>query len=243
MLKKSLVVLTILFSSVMVLGATNAFADYEELEEKVEYLSDHVYSLEDSVKELAFQLQQSQAMSAILKELSYQLKEAESDIRDLQGVYQKVDALYPQLLNVEGTLQGLAASMSEKHSVLQGRVFDLETSVQGLDARTKSVEGNIRELLKLQHVVETLDERTYKLEEFVDYLKGMPTGSPEDMAKLMNMIETIRLDLTGQIGNLSDRVMETEAIVGSLPIEEMQQQIDRSRNRIASLGSRQSRCW
>jgi len=235
MLKKSLVVITIMISSLVVFGAPSLADDHSDLEEKVQYLSDHVYSLEDTVKELSFQIQQTQSMNTIIKELSYQLKEAESGIRDLEGVYKKVDNLYPQILNLEGTVQGLAASFGEKFSVLQGRVFDLETSVQGLDARMKSVEGNVRELLKLQSKVEKLDDRVVALEEFKDYLSNLPSGSPEDMAKLMNAIETMRVETQGEISMINDRVAAIEANVGALPVDEMQEQITRSRNRIASL--------
>lgn len=236
MFKKSFyVVLAILFSTAIAFGTTSVAADYDDVEEKVEALSKKVYSLTDTVKELAFQIQQTQSMSAIIKELSFQLKEAESGIRDLEGIYDKIDNLYPQILNLEGTLQGLAASSHEKITGLQGRVYDIETTIQGLDARLKSVEANVRALLKLESAVEKHEERIYMLEEFKERLSKMPTGSPEDIAQLMNRVESIRMELSSQAAYLSDRIDVVEISLSTLPITEMQDQINRSRNRIASL--------
>jgi chromosome segregation ATPase len=233
--KRFYAVLAILVSMTIALSTTSVAGDYEDLEEKVQALSKNVYSLTDTVKELAFQIQQTQSMSAIIKELSFQLKEAESGIRDLQGIYDKIDNLYPQILNLEGTLQGLAASSHEKISGLQGRVYDIETTIQGLDARLKSVEENVRALLRLESHVDKHEERIYALEEFRERLSKMPTGSPEDIAQLMNRVESIRMELSANTARNADRIDVVEQSLSTLPIADMQDQISSSRNRIASL--------
>jgi DNA repair exonuclease SbcCD ATPase subunit len=234
MLKKpSIVVLAILFSSLFLLGPIS-LAD-QDLEQKVDSLAKSVSNLEDTVKDLSFQLQQTQAMTDIIKEISYQLKQDESSIRDLQSVNQKIDNLSPKILNLEGTLQGLAASLNEKNSVLQGRVFDLETSVQGLDARLKGVEGNVMELLKLPGVIDKLTDRVNALEDFKDHLAKMPSGSPEEMAKLMASFDAMRTDVNTQIGSLTDRVSSVEQQMNGLPIAAIQSKVESSSNRISVL--------
>jgi len=236
MLKKSFyVVLAILFSTTIAFSSTSIAGDYEDIEEKVQALSKDVYSLHDTVKELAFQIQQTQAITTIIKELSFQLKAAEGGIRDLQGIYQKIDNLYPQILNLEGTVQGLAASSHEKITGLQGRVYDIETTIQGLDARLKSVEENVRALLRLESHVDKHEDRIYMLEEFRERLSNMPTGSPEDIAQLMNRVESIRMEMAASAARNSDRVDVVEQSLSTLPIAAMQDQISSSRNRIASL--------
>ena len=211
MMKKSLiVVLAILFTSA--LAAQVWAADYDELEKKIEELSQSVDKLEGMVKDLSFQVQQSQALSNIVKEVSFQLKQTESAVHDLTGIGKKVEEeIQPHILTLEGTIQGMASSFKERFDVFQGRVFDLETTVQGLDARMKSVEGKIRELLDLEMQVKQLDKRITSLEQNAGKM-------PMDPAKM---------DL---IKELKDHVQTLESTTADLAA-----QIDKSRSRITSL--------
>lgn len=213
-MKKSLiVVLAILFTSAL---ATQVWAaDYDELEKKIAELSQAMEKLEGMVKDLSFQVQQEQAVSSIVKELSFELKKTESAVRDLQGINKKVDEeIQPRLLVLEGTLQGVAASFNEKLSVFQGRVFDLETTVQGLDSRLKSVEGKIRELLNLEMQIRQLDKRVTALEQSAG---KMPPMDP-------------KMDLIGKIKELKDQLQSVESTTADLAA-----QIDKNRSRITSL--------
>lgn len=215
MSKKSLVVaLAILFTTIL---AANAWsADYSDLEKKIEELSQAMGKLEGMVKDLSFQLQQTQAVSVIVKEISFELKQTESAVRDLQGIDKKIDEeIQPRLLTLEGTLQGLAASFNEKFSVFQGRVFDLETTVQGLDSRLKSVEAKVRELLGLEMQLKQLEKRIATLEQQAK----MPSA---DAGKF--------IDFTPQIQELKERLQSVEATSAALL-----DQVEKSRSRITSL--------
>ncbi|OGF53021.1 MAG: hypothetical protein A2Z21_08660 [Candidatus Fraserbacteria bacterium RBG_16_55_9] len=215
MIKKSLVVaLAILFTSVL---TANVWAeDYTDLEKKIEELSKSMEKLEGMVKDLSFQLQQTQALSSIVKELSFELKQTESTVRDVSGITKKVnEEIQPHLLTLEGTLQGVAASFNEKFSVFQGRVFDLETTVQGLDSRLKSVEGKIRDLLNLDMQIRQIDKRVTALEQSAGKM-------PSDAGK--------QPDVTGQIQALKDRLQSLEAASADLVA-----QVGKDHSRITSL--------
>ncbi len=220
MSNKSLVVaIAILFSGLL---ASQAWAaEYSDLEKKIEELSKEIQKLEGMVKDLSFQVQQTQAIASVVKEFSFELKKAESSLRELQGINKKVtEEIQPRLLTLEGTIQGVAASFKEKHDSLQGRVFDLETSVQGLDARLKSVEGKVRELLDLDSHVQQLEKRLSALEQQV----GKTVGMPPDAAKFMMKIQ-----------ELSDRLQTLEQTIATLPIADLSDQISKNRARLSSL--------
>lgn len=217
MVKKSLiVVLAILFTSAL---TTHVWAaDYDELEKKIEDLSQALEKLEGMVKDLSFQVQQEQALASIVKELSFEFKKTESAVHDLTGIGKKVDEeIQPRLLTLEGTIQGVAASFREKFDVFQGRVFDLETTVQGLDARLKSIEGKVRELLNLEMQVKQLDKRIT----FLEQTAKMPSNMPADaaMMQIMNQIKDLKDHLTMVEGTTAD----------------LSTQLDKDRSRIASL--------
>lgn len=214
-LKKSIVVLmAILFSGLL---ATSVWAaGYEELEKKIEELSQAIQKLEGMVKELSFQIQQTQALSAIVKEFSFELKKTESAVRELEGINKKVqEDIQPRLLMLEGTIQGVAASFKEKFDVFQGRIFDLETTVQGLDARLKSLEGQVRQLLDLEQQLKQLEKRLQALEQQVK-MAPPPQVLPNELVK--------------QLKELGDRLQKVEGSVATL-----EEQFTQSRGRIASL--------
>jgi len=219
MIQKSLiVVLAILFTSALAAPVWAAAADYDELEKKIEELSQSLEKLEGMVKDLSFQFQQTQALSSIVKELSFELKKTESTVRDLSGLNEKLDQeIRPRLLTLEGTLQGVAASFNEKLSIFQGRVFDLETSVQGLDARLKSVEGKVRELLDLDRQLKQLDKRVAALEQAAK----MPQNMPGD---------ALKMEIVNQLKELRDQLQSLQGTTADLA-----SQLDRDRGRIAML--------
>lgn len=234
-------VLTAIFLTGVLIVPVGA-ADYADLEKKVEELTANVQELEGLVKDLSFQVQQTQAVSSIVKEVSFELKKLESSVRDLQAMDEKVEALQPRILNLEGTVQGLAASTNEKLGALQGRVFDLETTVQGLDARLKTVEGKIRDLFALEDRVKKLEKGLTELQEKVEQLAQMPGAPPKDGGPIRKQIEDLRMELKGQIYELSEEIEALKAEVAALPtaqlksqIEDLSGQIGRNRSRITSL--------
>lgn len=237
--------LRIVLAAIVLTGAlilpVGASADYADLEKKVEELAAGVKELEGLVKDLAFQVQQTQAVSAIVKEVSFELKKLESAVKDLQAMDKKVEALQPRILTIEGTIQGLAASTNEKLGALQGRVFDLETSVQGLDARLKTVEGKIRDLFALEDRVKQLEKGLVELQVRVEQLAQMPGRAPRDGAELLpkieQKIEALRMELTGKLFELSDRIEALQASLASMQtqVEELSGQVGRNRSRITSL--------
>jgi len=215
MVKKLLAIgMAIVFSGLLAASAW-AGSDYKELEKKVEELSQAFQKLEELVKDLTFQVQQMEALSAIVKEFSFELKKTESTVRDLVALEKKVEELRPKILTLEGTIQGVAASFGQKFSVLQGRVFDLETTVQGLDARLKAVEGKVRQLLALEAQLKKLEERVKALEQQL-------AQRPPDAKKAAQMLQ--------EIAALTDRLKALEEAVSTFG-----DRIDRNRSRIASL--------
>lgn len=241
MSKKWQLVLTAIFLTGVLIVPVGATADYTDLEKKVEELTADVQELEGLVKDLAFQVQQTQAVSAIVKEVSFELKKLESSVKDLQAMDEKVDALQPRILTIEGTIQGLAASTNEKLGALQGRVFDLETSVQGLDARLSTVEGKVRELFALEDRVQKLEEGLKELYAKVEQLAKMP-GRPKDGAAIQKQLESLRMELMGQVYDLSEQLEAVKAEIAALPIAQLSAQIEdltgqvgRNRSRITSL--------
>jgi len=224
MIKKSLIVgLAVLLCGLWT--ANGWAADYDELEKKVEELAQALHNLEGMVKDLTFQVQQTQAIANIVKEFSFELKQTESAVRDLQALGKKVEELQPRLLTLEGTIQGVAASFNEKFSVFQGRVFDLETTVQGLDARLKSVEGKVRQLLALEEQLQQLEKRVQGLEKRL--AQKMPPDGP--IARL----EALRMELSKRIQELADRLQALEGKVEALG--GLSDQVDQNRRRITSL--------
>ena len=242
MSKKLRTVLTAIVLTGALIVPVGASADYTDLEKKVEQLTANVQELEGLVKDLAFQVQQTQAVSSIVKEVSFELKKLESSVRDLQAMNEKVEALQPRILTLEGSIQGLAASTNEKFSMFQGRVFDLETSVQGLDARLKTVEGKIRELFALEDRVKNAEKRLMELEGKVEQLAQMPGRAPKDGAAIQKKIEDLRMELMGQIYDLSEQIENLKAEMAALPvgklrsrIEDLTAQVERNRSRITTL--------
>lgn len=242
MSKKLRRVLTALALTGVLIVPVGATADYTDLEKKVEELTADVQELEGLVKDLAFQVQQTQAISSIVKEVSFELKKLESSVRDLQAMDEKVEALQPRILTIEGTIQGLAASTNEKFGMFQGRVFDLETSVQGLDARLKTVEGKIRQLFVLEDEVQNLEKRLTALESRVDQLAQMPGRLPPDGPRVQKQIEALRMELLSQIYDLSEQIEGLKAELATLPLDELRAQmedltgqVERNRSRITTL--------
>jgi DNA repair exonuclease SbcCD ATPase subunit len=236
MSKKFYIVLTTILLSGLLVAPVWA-AEYSELEKKIEDLTQSVSQLEGLVKDLAFQLQQTQAVTSIVKEVSYEVKKLESNVKDLQNINKKFDELQPRILTIEGTIQGLAASMKEKFSVFQGRVFDLETSVQGLDARLKSVESKIRELFSLEDKIKAVSKRVSEIEAKLAKPHPMPPSGPGK-----EQLEALRMELMGQIYELEDSLQALQNEVAALPFDKLSAQIgdlsgqiDRNRSRITSL--------
>jgi DNA repair exonuclease SbcCD ATPase subunit len=235
MSKKFYIVLTAILLSGLLVAPVWA-AEYSELEKKIEDLTQSVSQLEGLVKDLAFQLQQTQAVTSIVKEVSYEVKKLESNVKDLQNINKKFDALQPRILTIEGTIQGLAASMNEKFSVFQGRVFDLETSVQGLDARLKSVEAKIRELFALEDKIKAVGKRVAEIEAKLAKPHPMPSGPGKEQ------LEALRMELMAEIYELEDGLQALQNEVAALPFDKLSAQIgdlsgqiDRNRSRITSL--------
>lgn len=229
-------VMAIVCAVLLVAAPAMAEDDSPSLEEKVKALSKSVDNLEDMVKDLSYQLEQAQSTNSVVKEVSYEIKQLEGEMKDLQNVQSKVEKLPPQIASLESKIDGVAASSNEKIKVLQGRVYELETTVDGLDSRLQTVEGKVRELLSLEKQVTKLSDNVDSLSQRVAQLADQPNG-PQATAKLTDRIESIRMELSGQTSELSERISRVENEISNLPISSMQANIEDNRSRIDSLES------
>jgi chromosome segregation ATPase len=229
--KTAIVVLALIFASIFplsVLADDSSNNDYQtQLEQKLAALADQLKSLQAMVKDLSFQVQQGQALQDVVKELSYELKQNESAVHDLQGISDKVNnELAPGLISIRSTIAGMAESFGSTIKAVQGRVFDLETSVEGLDARLKALEGQVRQLVQLEGKVGELDQRLTAVEsgvrmpsananKILDQLKTMQ-ASLDDLSGKLQGLDVKTNGISTSVANLSDMVKQDEAHLATL---------------------------
>lgn len=181
-----------------------ALGGESDLEKKVKELESALKSLEGLVKELSFRVQQAEALGMIVKEMGFELKRAESDLRELKGFGKKLtDEVIPKLLTLESTMAGMAHSFQQKLDIQSARIFELETTVEGIDARLKSAEGK---LFALQQLQEDLKKLRSKVEGIEAALK-----LPPELRK-PGELEIVLKELSARISRVEQQVKRMDLI-------------------------------
>jgi len=184
-----------------------ALGGESDTEKKIKELESAVKNLEGLVKELSFRVQQSEALGEIVKEMGFQFKKAESDLRELQGFGKKLtEEVIPKMLTLESSVAGMAQSFQQKLDVQSARIFELETTVDGIGARLKSAEGK---LLAIQELQEDLKELKSKVEEIETALK-----LPPELRKPGEM-EMVLKELSARISKVEQQVKKMDLIEGA----------------------------
>jgi len=232
--------LSIVLLAVMVALAVPAWAqEKDELAEKVFKLEQGFKRMEQMLKDLSFQVQQAGGLGDIVKEISFELKQAESMLRDLQGLEKKIsDEIQPKIANLETSIAGLAQGTKEKFDLLSSRIFQSEGMIDQLNVRLKGMEDRVRQVLSLNDQVMALQERVSALEKQIK----MPVD-PQKADELTQKIAELREQLKG-LGNvvsgLTNKVLKTEEGVAALQaqLEEQAAQVQKMQEESAALKKR-----
>jgi chromosome segregation ATPase len=226
---------------VMVAVAVPAWAqsDKDELAEKVFKLEQGFKRMEQMLKDLSFQVQQVGGLGDIVKEISFELKQAESMLRDLQGLEKKLSGeIQPKIANLETSIAGLAQGTKEKFDLLSSRIFQSEGMIDQLNVRLKTMEDRVRQVLSLNEQVMALQERVSALEKQIK----MPID-PQKADELTQKIAELREQLKG-LGNvvsgLTNKVLKTEEGIAALQsqLEEQAAQLQKMQEESAALKKR-----
>jgi chromosome segregation ATPase len=226
---------------VLVAVAVPAWAqsDKDELAEKVFKLEQGFKRMEQMLKDLSFQVQQVGGLGDIVKEISFELKQAESMLRDLQGLEKKLSGeIQPKIANLETSIAGLAQGTKEKFDLLSSRIFQSEGMIDQLNVRLKTMEDRVRQVLSLNEQVMALQERVSALEKQIK----MPID-PQKADELTQKIAELREQLKG-LGNvvsgLTNKVLKTEEGIAALQsqLEEQAAQLQKMQEESAALKKR-----
>ncbi len=232
--------LSIVLLAVLVALAVPAWAqEKDELAEKVFKLEQGFKRMEQMLKDLSFQVQQVGGLGDIVKEISFELKQAESMLRDLQGLEKKIsNEIQPKIANLETSIAGLAQGTKEKFDLLSSRIFQSEGMIDQLNVRLKTMEDRVRQVLNLNEQVMALQERVSALEKQIK----MPID-PQKADELTQKIAELREQLKG-LGNvvsgLTSKVLKTEEGISVLQaqLEEQSGQIQKLQEESAALKKR-----
>jgi chromosome segregation ATPase len=216
-----------------------AQSDKDELAEKVFKLEQGFKRMEQMLKDLSFQVQQVGGLGDIVKEISFELKQAESMLRDLQGLEKKLSGeIQPKIANLETSIAGLAQGTKEKFDLLSSRIFQSEGMIDQLNVRLKTMEDRVRQVLSLNEQVMALQERVSALEKQIK----MPID-PQKADELTQKIAELREQLKG-LGNvvsgLTNKVLKTEEGIAALQsqLEEQAAQLQKMQEESAVLKKR-----
>ncbi len=226
---------------VMVALAVPAWAqsDKDELAEKVFKLEQGFKRMEQMLKDLSFQVQQAGGLGEIVKEISFELKQAESMLRDLQGLEKKISGeIQPKIANLETSIAGLAQGTKEKFDLLSSRIFQSEGMIDQLNVRLKGMEDRVRQVLSLNDQVMALQERVSTLEKQIK-LPIDPQKADELTAKIAELREQVK-GLGNVVSGLTNKVLKTEEGVAALQaqLEEQTAQIQKMQEESAALKKR-----
>jgi chromosome segregation ATPase len=232
--------LSIVLLAVLVALAVPTWAqEKDELAEKVFKLEQGFKRMEQMLKDLSFQVQQVGGLGDIVKEISFELKQAESMLRDLQGLEKKIsDEIQPKIANLETSIAGLAQGTKEKFDLLSSRIFQSEGMIDQLNVRLKTMEDRVRQVLSLNEQVMALQERVSALEKQIK----MPID-PQKADELTQKIAELREQLKG-LGNvvsgLTNKVLKTEEGIAALQsqLEEQAAQLQKMQEESAALKKR-----
>lgn len=227
---------------VMVALAVPAWAqqsDKDELAEKVFKLEQGFKRMEQMLKDLSFQVQQAGGLGDIVKEISFELKQAESMLRDLQGLEKKISGeIQPKIANLETSIAGLAQGTKEKFDLLSSRIFQSEGMIDQLNVRLKGMEDRVRQVLSLNDQVMALQERVSTLEKQIK-LPIDPQKADELTVKIAELREQVK-GLGNVVSGLTNKVLKTEEGVAALQtqLEEQAAQVQKMQEESAALKKR-----
>jgi DNA repair exonuclease SbcCD ATPase subunit len=194
---KNFVVIALTVVALGLLAPAARAEQYDDLAVKVAELQKGFGNLEALVKNLTYDVQQSQGFGAILKQLSFEMKKAEASINDLSVFERRVNVeVFPTLMNLQTSVAGLITSTQEKFDTLAGRLFTAETTLDQFGVRVSTLEERTRKLLELQ-------DRVVKIEEMIAQMHGQKPGMPSDMLeKLSQSVQA----LEAQIAQLDQKI-------------------------------------
>ncbi len=226
---------------VMVVLAVPAWAqsDKDELAEKVFKLEQGFKRIEQMLKDLSFQVQKVEGLGEIVKEISFELKQAESMLRDLQGLEKKISGeIQPKIANLETSIAGLAQGTKEKFDLLSSRIFQSEGMIDQLNVRLKSMEDRVRQVLSLNDQVMALQERVSTLEKQIK-MPIDPQKADELTAKIAELREQLK-GLGNVVSGLTNKVLKTEEGIAFLQtqLEEQAAQLQKMQEESAGLKKR-----
>ncbi len=216
-----------------------AQTDKDELAEKVFKLEQGFKRIEQMLKDLSFAVQQVSGLGDIVKEISFELKQAESMLRDLQGLEKKLsEEIQPKIANLETSIAGLAQGTKEKFDLLSARIFQSEGMIDQLNVRLKGMEDRVRQLLSLNDQVMSLQERVSTLEKQIT-MPVDPKAADELTMKLNELKDRLKA-LGDVVSGLTNKVMRTEEGVAALQMraEEQTAQIQKLQEESAGLKKR-----
>lgn len=216
-----------------------AQADKDELAEKVFKLEQGFKRMEQMLKDLSFQVQQAGGLGDIVKEISFELKQAESMLRDLQGLEKKLSGeIQPKIANLETSIAGLAQGTKEKFDLLSSRIFQSEGMIDQLNVRLKGMEDRVRQVLSLNDQVMALQERVSTLEKQIK-MPIDPQKADELTAKIAELREQVK-GLGNVVSGLTNKVLKSEEGVAALQtqLEEQAAQLQKMQEESAALKKR-----
>lgn len=216
-----------------------AQADKDELAEKVFKLEQGFKRMEQMLKDLSFQVQQAGGLGDIVKEISFELKQAESMLRDLQGLEKKLSGeIQPKIANLETSIAGLAQGTKEKFDLLSSRIFQSEGMIDQLNVRLKGMEDRVRQVLSLNDQVMALQERVSTLEKQIK-MPIDPQKADELTAKIAELREQVK-GLGNVVSGLTNKVLKSEEGVAALQtqLEEQAAQLQKMQEESAGLKKR-----
>jgi chromosome segregation ATPase len=233
--------LGIVLLAVMVALAVPAWAqsDKDELAEKVFKLEQGFKRMEQMLKDLSFQVQQAGGLGNIVKEISFELKQAESMLRDLQGLEKKISGeIQPKIANLETSIAGLAQGTKEKFDLLSSRIFQSEGMIDQLNVRLKTMEDRVRQVLSLNDQVMALQERVSTLEKQIK-MPIDPQKADELTAKIAELREQLK-GLGNVVSGLTNKVLKSEEGIAALQaqLEEQAAQVQKMQEESAALKKR-----
>ncbi len=189
---KNIVVIALAALALGTFAATARADQYDDLTVKVVELQKNFGNLEALVKNLTYDVQQSQGFGEILKQLSFEMKKAEASISNLVVFEKRVNVeIFPTLMNLQSSVAGLVTSTQEKLDAMAGRVFTVETSVDQLSVRISTLEERTKKLMELQ-------DRVAKLEAMITQLSGQKPGvnTSEEIQKINASVRALEAKLS-----------------------------------------------
>jgi len=207
-----------------------ANGDYYDLKAQIVDLQQQLANVNGLLKDLSYNVQENQALSEIVKEMSFQFKKSEGELHSISSLKDRIERdVIPQMISIQSTVASLGASIGEKVKALGIRVYDSESSIQQLSARTKANEDRLRQLDGIEDAVRSLNERVYTVEKALKQgapVAGPDTGAGADVAdavaKLKDKISLLSVQVQGlkgvrdQTTALGGQVADLDAQVSAL---------------------------